>query len=215
VRIPGRFLEGTRTARVRVDVGDGFSESTALSRRFRAAGARPVARIVSPSDGAVIVAGEKALLVGTAFDDRTETLEGAALRWYAGKRALGRGEQVTTRLAAGRTVLRLVARDRLGRRGTARLKVRVEPKRLRIVSLRFPRVVDSKARRVTGTIAVSAPAALRSVGKAYRLRTTPRKVTLGLPTRPRTGLVRSQFTIGARGAGTTGRIRAVVEVVRR
>jgi hypothetical protein len=214
-RVPGRYLEGTRTARVRVDVSDGFSVATATSQRIRAVGTRPTVRIVSPSQGERLVAGQKVLLVGTAFDDRTASLKGGKLRWFAGQRPLGRGEQVTARLKAGRTVVRLVAEDRLGRRSTARVTVKVQTQRLRILALRFPQVVDGKARRITGAVRVSAPATLRSGGKTYRLGTKARKVTLALPARPRSGLVRSQFILRARGTDATGRIRAVVEVVRR
>ena len=213
-RVPGRFLQGTRNARVRVGVSDGFSETRATSGRFRVAGTRPVVRIISPASGDPLVAGERVLLVGTAFDDRGTSLRGRALRWFAGRRALGRGARRAVLLRPGRTDLRLVARDRLGRRSTARLRVRVEPKRLRILRLRFPQVVRAGARRVSGTIRVSGAATLRSRRTTYRLGSRPRRITLALPRSPRAGLVRARFTLNPRGRDTAGRIRGTVEVVR-
>ena len=69
------------------------------------------------------------MLTGAALDDRHRELRGRALSWYAGHKRLGHGRKLTVRLPAGRTALRLVARDRSGRRGVARLRVRVRRRR--------------------------------------------------------------------------------------
>jgi len=214
-RVPAAFLEGTRTGRVRVTVSDGLARAQALSRRFRVDGRPPVVRILSPDGGEPLVAGQRVLLVGSALDDRQAPLRGRSLRWFAGRRALGRGERVRTRLRAGRTTLRLVATDRSGARGEARVRVRVQRRTLRVLSLRFPRVVASGARSVTGTIRVSAPATLVAGARRTALSSRARRVTLRLPRRPRSGLLRAPFTVRPRGRDVGGTLRIVVEVVRR
>lgn len=214
-RVPGRYLEGTRRGRVRVTISDGFTEARAVSPPFRADGTRPVGQISRPEAGDPLVAGQRLLFAGSAFDDRDVALRGRSLRWYVGRRALGTGERVAARLGAGRHTVRLVAVDRLGRRTVVRRRIRVQTRILRLLRLSFPPVVPRGARTVSGTIRVSAPATLVAGQRRYRLGERSRRVTLALPSRPRTGLVRARYVLRARGRDVRRTVRGTVEVVRR
>jgi hypothetical protein len=213
-RLPGRYLEGSRQARVRLRVSDGFAEGSATSARFRADGTPPTARILSPRSGDRIVAGDVVALAATAFDDRHVALGGSALTWFAGRRRLGTGNALGVRLHPGRVTLRLAARDRTGRRVVRSLAVRVEARRQRLVTFAFPRVVRAGARTVTGRIATAAAATFAAAGRRYAVGPRARRVVLALPRRPRAGLLRVAFTLTPRARDVAGRVRGIIEVVR-
>ena len=127
VSIPARYLEASRSARVRVTVSDGFSETRALSGRFSTPGAPPTARILRPDRGEPLQAGP-VVLFGDARDGRGRRLRGAKLTWFAGSERLGTGERLRTSLPAGPVTLRLVAQDG-GREAAAVRRVRGPPSR--------------------------------------------------------------------------------------
>jgi hypothetical protein len=210
-RIPGRALAGSRRARVRVAVNDGFSEPRAVSAAFIADGSPPAVRIVRPQKGEALVAGSRTLLAGSALDDRRRELRGRALSWYAGRRLLGHGQRLTVRLPAGRYALRLAARDRTGRASTARLRVRVERPPLRIARIEYRQRLGRRARTLTVSIAASEPAVLSAAGRRYRVGAHARRIGLPLPRRPRTGALRIRCVLSAAG----GRhVRGTIVVVR-
>jgi hypothetical protein len=196
VRIPARSLAGSRHARIRVGVNDGFNEPHARSAAFRVDGTRPAPRIVSPQHGEALRANGRTVLTGAALDDRHRELRGRALSWYAGHRRLGHGRSLAVRLPAGRTVLRLVAVDRAGRRGVARLRVRVSRPALRLWRISYPRSLPRGARRLPVRIAASERAVLRATGRRFRVGTRIRRVVLRVP---RSGPVRIKAVLSARG----------------
>jgi hypothetical protein len=213
-RLPRSVLPASRRARVRVTVNDGFTERTATSGRFRTAGSPPVPRIERPAAPERLTAGARVLLAGTALDDRLRNLRGRSLTWFAGRRRLGHGERLTVRLPAGAVTLRLVARDSLGRTGSARRRVRVRPAPLRLLALEAPPHVRRGARSVALAVRVSAPATLRAGGRRVRLGTAATRVRLPLPARPKRGLLRLSYVVRARGGDARGTIKGGLVVLR-
>lgn len=209
--IRGNTLAATTRARVRVSVSDGFSETSVRSGRFRADGRRPDIRIASPHAGAQLLAGTPVPLEAVTSDGAGRPLGNRAIAWFAGRRSLGRGAQLTARLPAGRITLRAVARDRAGSRTVTR-SLRVAAVPLRLTSLQAPRSVPARARTVTVRIAASRAATLRASGRRVRVGTRSRRVVLRLPPRPARGPVRARFTLTARSGG--GRVSAFAEVFR-
>jgi hypothetical protein len=212
--VPGRFLEGSRRARIRVYVNDGFNEANAVSPVFRADGTAPVVQIVRPGMDEPVRGGERTLLIGSAFDDRHRSLRGRALSWYAGRYRLGSGEQLEAPLPAGRVVLRLVARDQAGHQIVLRRVLHVVPAQLRLLALSSPDVVRHRARTITVRVAVSTAATLRTGGRRYRVGRRPRTIVVRLPRRPVSGLLTLPFELAAGGRGAASRGHGAIVVVR-
>jgi hypothetical protein len=212
--VPGRYLERSRRARIRVAVNDGFNETRVVSAPSRADGAPPAARILAPKKSEPLRAGISVLLLGEAQDDAGNRLRGHSLTWFANRHRIGRGERLTTRLPAGASTLRLVARDRSGRRGVARREIHVPAERLRLLRLDAPLTVPRRARKVTVQVAASAPATLRAGGRRYRVRTRAGRIVLPLPRKPARGVARVRFTLVPRGSAAVGRVSGRVEVFR-
>jgi hypothetical protein len=197
--VPNSFLARSRRARIRLFVNDGFNEAEALSAPFTAAGTVPVATIVSPRAAQAARAGEPTQLIGGAFDDRHQRLRGRALTWFAGSRRLGNGERLSATLPAGRITLRLLARDQTGRTGTARLALRVAPVPVRLLALSYPEDVSHRSRTVTVRAAVATAAVLHIGGRSLRVGHRARRLSVPLPRRPASGLIRLPFTVTAPG----------------
>lgn len=212
--VPGHFLSASKRARVRVSISDGFSETSARSGPFTTQGVAPRVRIVTPQLGDPLSSGERTTLVGNALDDLDRPLAGRALTWFAGSKRLGTGARIRARLPLGTRSLRLVARDRTGRTGVARVRVRVEAPQLRIVSLTVPLKVGPKARSVRVRIRTSASAALTAGGRRYRLRARRTTLTIRLPSRPAVGIVSVPFRLAARDRAARGTIRGTFTVAR-
>ena len=207
--LPARHLQGSRSARLRVTVSDGFGSATAVSSRFTTQGAPPTVHILRPTGGDALRTDGRTLLLGTASDDGDRPLAGRALTWFAGHRRLGTGERLSARLNGGRQTLRLVAIDANGRRATARVTVRVAASPLRLRELTAPARVAPGTRRVVVRVRTSAPAILRAAGVRHRVGPTTTRITVALPARPRTGVLRVPFDLRARSGGQrvmTGRI---------
>ena len=214
VRIPGNELPATDRARVRVVITDGFSEGRAISGTFSTAGRQPQAEILRPLTSESVTAGQRVGLVGTAFDDRGKELNGKRLRWYAGKRLLGRGGEVTAKLPAGKAKLRLVATDSRGRRGVATTTLHVAPVELLLTKLKVPESVRRKARSAKLQVATSGPARLRIGGKTYDVGPKARTLEVALPAKPKTGLLEVPYRVKARGGDTRGSIRSALLIAR-
>ena len=212
--VPGSYLAGSRRARVRVAVNDGFNERSVNSRPFVAQGTRPRVEILTPEARAAIRSSDRVVLSGSAFDDLDRPLKGRALTWYAGRKRLGRGAQIRARLPRGTRRLRLVARDRTGRSGSASMRVRVEAPQLRILSLGVPLKVGRNARSLKVRIRPSAPATLTASGRRYRLRPRRTTLTIRLPSRPRIGIVSVRFRLAPRGGAAQRTVRGTFSVVR-
>lgn len=213
ISVPGRFLQGARRARIRVYVNDGFSEAQAISAPFRADGTPPVAQIVRPDRGEPVRPDEPALLIGSAFDELHRPLRGRALTWYAGRRRLGTGERLSATLPAGRVALRLLVRDRRGRRTVLRRVLRVAARTLRLQQLSYPYLVSRRAHTIRARVRANAPATLRIGNRRFQIGRRSRTIVLRLPRRPASGLVALSFQLVARG-GRTRAERSVILVVR-
>jgi hypothetical protein len=204
-RIAGRDLEASQRGRGRVTVSDGFDARSARSSRFRADGRSPLVRITRPLSGEALRAAEPALLVGSAFDDRRRPL--SRLSWFADRRQLGTGRRLRAKLPAGRSSLRLVARDARGRTGSARLRIAIAPRALRVEKLDGPFSVGRGARRATITIGASIPALLRIAGRRHHLARRTRRLRVRLPARPTAGLLRVAYTWSPERAASTATSR--------
>ncbi|HVP03732.1 MAG TPA: LamG domain-containing protein [Solirubrobacteraceae bacterium] len=213
-RIDGRRLPGTRDGRVRVIVRDRLVHGVATSGTVRADGTPPVVTINAPIAGQPLLAGDRVLLDGSALSDAGVALRGRQLRWYAGRRALGFGGTVGARLSPGTFTLRLVGRGARGATGVASLRVQVQRRPLRVLALRFPRIVAAKATSVSGTLTTSDPAVLTSGRRTVAVGRKARRVTLDLPAQPASGLVRAVYTLKPAGRDVGGVVRGTVEVVR-
>jgi hypothetical protein len=212
--VPGRFLEGSPRARIRVYVNDGFNEASVTSPVFRADGTAPVAQIIRPGRGEPVRGSERTLLIGSAFDDRHRSLRGGALTWYAGRRRLGSGEQLGATLPAGRVVLRLVARDRGGHQTVLRRVLQVIAPPVHLLRLTSPDDVRHRARAITLRIAATTTATLRVAGRRYTVGRRSRTIVVGLPSSPGAGLLRLPFRLAAAGPGAPSIERGVIVVVR-
>ncbi|MGI8429566.1 MAG: hypothetical protein ACR2OB_09745 [Solirubrobacteraceae bacterium] len=212
--VPGRFLEGSRRARIRVYVNDGFNEANAVSPVFRADGTPPVAQIVRPSPGEPVRGDERTVLIGSAFDDRHRPLRGRALTWYAGRHRLGSGEQLEATLPAGRVLLRLVARDRTGHQTTRQRVLHVVPALVRLRQLSAPDVIRHRARTITVRVAASTAATLTTGGQRYHIGRRPRTIVVRLPARPASGLLTLPIQLVAGGPGPASSARGAIVVVR-
>ncbi len=197
VTAPAGLLSAGRRARVRVRVNDGFSAAQAVSSPFRAAGTPPTVSIVSPVAGTRATAGVRTRLTGAATDDAGRSLRD--LTWFAGKRRLGRGRDLRVTLPPGKAKLRLVARDRGGRRGTASRTVTVAPVLLRLTALAAPDRVKAKARTVKIEVAATTAAELHAGGRTHRVGPRARTITVRLPARPAHGLLQVPLKATAPG----------------
>jgi len=196
--VPGRYLERGTHARIRVKISDGFNETTAVSRPFRAEGVPPTARIVLPATSKLPAPG-RILLQGSGIDDRNRVLGGRSLTWFAGKRRLGRGDQLRARLPGGKVTLRLQARDRFGRVTTAVRRLTITPRQLRIRTLSAPAHVAKGARSVKVSVATTVPSTLRVSGKRFSVGGKAKKVTVPLPRQPAIGILKLKLSFTAKG----------------
>ncbi len=163
--VPATLLARTRKARLRVRVSDGWHETAALSRVFRVDGPPPVVSIESPRNGSRLRAGDPLNLEGVAYDDRSRPLLKRRLRWFDGRRAIGRGSRVSVLdLSPGKHTLRLVAKDRSGRTGQAKVRVRVGKAKPAFLVLKAPKSVSRRGRRIAIRAAASLPGTL-SIGR--------------------------------------------------
>jgi hypothetical protein len=204
--IPLATLTGSRLARVRVNVNDGFAETTVRSTSIRVPGTKPRVRIIGPERRATVRTGERVTLIASAVDDAGGTLTGRSLTWFAGSKRLGSGARLRTLLPRGARNVRLVARDRNGLAGVALVPLRVTVPPLRLVSVRVPGRVNRGARTMRVRIQTSAAATLVAGGRRYALGRAARTVIVTLPRRPSAGILDVPFRIAPRGSGARGTV---------
>jgi hypothetical protein len=182
---------------------------------FVAEGPPPQVTIAAPTGREPLVAGDRVSLSGSAIDDRLRPVNKRSLTWYDGRRRIGSGSEVTTRLHAGRHVLRLVARDATGHTAQARRTVRVARAPLRLLDLRAPERVRGGVRRLKVRIAASAAAVVRGAGgHRYRIGTKLSTVELMLPRRPAVGVLSVPLVVRAADPDTRGSVRETLLVLR-
>jgi hypothetical protein len=215
--ISSAMLGASRAARFRLRVSDGFDETLAISRRYRAVGRPPTATITSPTLGERLTNASRIYLSGEAWDDSPRQLTGKRLAWYDGRRRIARGAQASVGgLRPGRHVIRLVARDRLARRGSDRVVIRVGAIRPALIVRGAPTLREG-SRRLRLRLAATVPSRLTIKGRGvvrsrHRLgrrarpivvRTRPRKEDLTIRAVLRAGGRRGNATITVpRGAGS-------------
>jgi hypothetical protein len=197
-----------------VYVNDGFSDARAVSQLFRAEGTAPIATVLRPDTAEPVRAGERTLLIGSAFDDHHRRLRGRALTWYAGRSRLGTGEQLGAALPPGRIVLRLLAQDQSGRQTLALRTLRVALPALRLLQLNYADRVRHRGRTLTVRISATAPATLRVGGQRYSVGPRSRLLAVLLPRRPATGLLKLPFTLTATGRTAVGIERGTIMALR-
>lgn len=180
IRLPRALLSRARRARVRLRVSDGFNETAALSPRFREAGHSPQVWIDSPSPRSRMPADATLFLAGGAVDDRFKPLGLKRLRWYDGRRLLGRGGQlaITGALAPGLRNIRLVASDRARRTSASSVLVRVAAVAPRFLSLKVPGHLSRRATRLRLRVRASLPATLYALRQRASVGRRARRVTL-------------------------------------
>ena len=199
--VPSRMLSASRNARLRVRVSDGFDVATAVSGVLQAVGTAPVVHIIGRTLGGPMRADAILLLRGRAYDDAGAHLTGRSLRWYAGRRLLGRGELLTVHgLPAGTRSIRLVATDARGRSAQTRLPLKVLAVRPTFLVARAPKRVAPSARRVRIVVAANVPAVLTIAGRRYAVNRTPRALTIAI-TRGRAPL-QLRYTLRSDGGVT-------------
>jgi hypothetical protein len=205
--VPVSFLSRTRKARVRVRVNDGWNEAGSRSRLFRVDGPPPQVSIESPRNRARIRADEPLNLEGVAYDDRSRQLLKGRLRWFDGRRALGRGSRLTVMsLKPGKHTLRLVARDKSGRKGQASVQVRVGKTTPAFLVLKVPKALKRRARRVTIRAAASLPGTL-SIGRSrFKIDRRTRRFRVGVRRGKRPVKLRLVLRAGGRKIRTKLRI---------
>jgi hypothetical protein len=196
--VPGRFLQASNHARVRVSVDDGFNRARDQSAAFTAAGSAPTAQITSPRAGDALQSGTT-LLEGSALDDSEHRLRAASLTWFAGPRRLGTGERLLATLPAGTIVLCLRARDHRGRVATVVRRLRIAPVALAIRALQAPQHVSRGTGQMTLRLATSTPAVLRIGRRSYDVGPRAGTLRVALPALPAVGVLRLKLTITARG----------------
>ncbi len=178
--VPSFYLSASHHARLRVRVNDGFNEAIATSRVFTALGAPPkVAILTQFSHTASIAADAPVTLLGGAVDQLAHTLSGHSLHWYDGAISLGYGPSIVAGpLPSGVNHIRLVARDSAGRTATASVTFTVAALSLPGVTLKFPKAVSAKSRKLTFTGSASTPTTLTIGHHSYTLKSTQTSFTL-------------------------------------
>jgi hypothetical protein len=189
--LPSFYLTASHHARLRVRVNDGFNETIATSRVFTALGAPPkVAILTHFAHNASVAADAPVALLGGAVDQLAHTLSGHSLHWYDGTISLGYGPSIETApLPSGVNHIRLVARDSAGRTATASLTLTVAPLTLPGLTLKFPRKVSAKSRKLVFSGSASTPTTLTVAHHVYVLKPTQTSFTLQIPRGHRTSLL--------------------------
>jgi hypothetical protein len=175
VSLPGFYFLGSRDARVRVRVNDGFNETAAVSAPFTAVSAPPQVSIVSPGPRTRLSGDATLQLAGEAFDQQLRSVSGHSLQWFNGPVPLGYGATISAGpLPPGANRIRLVARDAAGRTASATIVVNVMPVKVPFLNLTTPARVSSRASQLTLLASSAVPATLTVGGRSFDLTRTPK-----------------------------------------
>jgi hypothetical protein len=183
VSLPSRLLGHSSRAMVRVDVNDGFHQTSATSKIFTAVGAPPTVMLTAPAMHTRVTAGGNLNLAATAFDDYQRRLSGREIRWTAGRFVIGTGETLTAdNLPAGRYRLTATAIDSSGRKGSASVPIVVLPTKPLLRIFKAPRSVSRHAKTLTLKARAVTPLVL-AVGR-HQFLVTRTLSTLTVPITP-------------------------------
>ena len=201
VALPSTFFAGSRDARVRVRINDGWNTAEAASASFVAVGRAPAVSISAPAPRQRARHDTALNLAGAAYDDRGQAIAASRLFWFDGHRRIGGGlHAVAFRPAPGWHTIRLVARDGRGRTGRASVRIRVLAVAPRLLDLRAPASVGRRATRLGFAVATTIPATLTVSGRRYSVGRTLRRVHI--PILPGRGIVRVPLLLAADGKVT-------------
>lgn len=155
------LFAGSRNARVRVRLNDGFNQVGAVSPVFVAVHHRPLVRIISPRAEQKLRQDGTQYLSGAAFDERGHRLTGRSLTWFLGTRKLGHGEHLSVaHLPGGSARLKLRAVDSKGLVGRASIGLKVKSDAPLLTVLRYPRTIATTRTHMTLRVASDVPAHL-------------------------------------------------------
>ena len=141
------------------------------------------------------------LLKGAAFDDADRPLTGGHLKWYAGRRLVGRGELLTVMsLSPNVKSIRLVATDARHRSSQAVLALKVIAEPPAFLVARAPTHIKATATRVRIVVASTVPAVLMIGGARHRVGRKPRAITIRIRRGHRA--LRLKYSLRAIGGGT-------------
>lgn len=201
VALPSTLFAGSRNARVRVRVNDGWNTAEAVSAPFIAVGRPPSVSISTPVPGQRARHDTDLNLAGAAYDDRGKEVAANRLVWFDGRVQVGRGARaVVFRPGPGRHTIRLVARDARGRSGSASVRIRVFAVAPHLLDLRAPAYVGRRATRLAFAVATTIPATLTAGGRRYAVGRTLRRVQLSI--RPGRAILRVPLRLVAGGKVT-------------
>jgi hypothetical protein len=161
--------------------------------------------ILSPAGRARVPAAASIELSGSAEDDAGRPLHGAHLRWFAGRRALGRGEHVTATPPVGTRRIRLVATDSRGRSATATLRLQVAAAIPHFQVLKAPAKVGRHARSLLLRVSADQPALLRIGAQRFAVGTHIRRIRVRV--RPGTKALALPTVLSAHGKRLRGTLR--------
>jgi len=204
VALSRAMLAGSRRARVRVRVDDGFNETAATSRTFTVVAAPPSVGITAPEGNLTIDAGSPLTLRGGATGAFGARLPGRGLQWFDGRQRLGGGASITVRdLSPGRHRIALAAtQSGVTRRATRVVTVRgVRPA---FLVLKAPAKVGRRTRSVRLRVASTVTATL-SAGRR-RFRVSPRARQITIPIKRGTAPLRLTLTLRAGGKSSRGTV---------
>ena len=201
-RVPSRLLSASRNGRLRVRASDGFNAAVATSGRLRADGAAPLVRIIRSGRGNRVRAGTTLLLKGAGFDEADRPLTGGHLKWYAGRKLLGRGELLSVmNLSPNTKSIRLVATDARNRSSQAVLALKVTAVPPAFLIARAPTHIKATATRVRIVVASTVPSVLTIAGTRHRVSRKPHAITLRIRRGHRP--LRLKYSLHALAGGTT------------
>jgi hypothetical protein len=140
------------------------------------------------------------LLQGAAFDDADRPLTGRHLKWYAGKRLLGRGELLTVmNVSPNVKSIRLVATDARHRSSQAVLALKVIAAPPAFLVARAPTHIKATATRVRIVVASTVPSVFTIAGARHRVGRKPRTITIRIRRGQRA--LRLKYSLRAVGGG--------------
>ncbi len=120
--------------------------------------------------------------------------------------AEGPGEGRATGLTPGAHVIRLVARDRSGRDGSAKVRVRILAVRPFFTAVSVPARLSRRARSVRLKLATNVDAVLRAGGRRYALSRRTRAIVVRVTPGRRTLALGVRLSAGRKSATKTLRI---------
>jgi hypothetical protein len=207
--LPSRLLTASARARLRVRVSDGLNETVAMSGRFTSGGAGPVVAITTPEGRVTIGANEPLHLQAQAYDDAFRPLRGRSVTWFDGRRrvAAGTGPSVGP-LAPGLHRIKVVARDRLARRATDSVAVRVVGVVPRVIVRGVPARLADRATLLRIRVGTTVPSMLAVSGPGVRGKPAGWKVgarllAISIPVKPSSRPTRLRLTATAHGKSSS------------